>query len=149
MEEKDLAHELMQMMFMMGKNKTFHEDCEEIRSRDVIMLKTIESLDGGKPVKMNVITHYFHISAPATSQIIRRFEKMGFVERTQLDDDRRSVYIQLSDKAKQMIQRNEEELYHHFRNLIDYLGKEDAAKFVELLHKTNTYVSSAFKKRKE
>ena len=149
MKEKDLAREMMQMMFMMGKNKGIHHDCEDIRGRDIMVLKAIESLDHGKPVKMNMITNYFHISAPATSQIIRRFENLGFVERIQLEDDRRSVYIQLSDHAKEIIQKNEEELYNHFRGLIDYLGEADAEKFIELIHRTNTYVDSAFRKRKE
>lgn len=149
MKEQDLAHEMMQMMFMMGKNKTFHGNCEDMRGRDIMVLKTIEALDGGKPIKMSVITNRFHISAPATSQIIRRLENLGFVERIHLVEDRRSVYIQLSELAKKMIRQNEEELYQHFHGLIEYLGEDDAKKFIELLHKTNAYVDNIFKKRKE
>lgn len=90
-------------------------------------------------VKMNDISNFFKVSPPATSQTIRKFETLGYVERVQLENDRRSVYIRLTDKVKQEMQHAQEELNENLVQLITYLGEEDAKELIRIMRKASHF----------
>ena len=68
------------------------------------------------------------------------------VERTVLESDRRSVYVRVSDEAKQMVQEMEEHMKQQLIAFIAELGEDDAEAFVRILEKGFTFFKCERKK---
>ena len=102
-------------------------------------------IQNGNMVKMSEISSYFHITPAAVSQMIRSFEKKGWVERVILDNDRRSVYIKVSDAGSRMIEQNEKHVTEKLVEFIEMLGEEDAEALIRILEKARIHA----KKMKE
>jgi DNA-binding MarR family transcriptional regulator len=55
------------------------------------------------------IAERLQVSYPATSKILARLEKMGFIEIQKLEDDRRGRAVMISSKGKQALRRFQSE----------------------------------------
>lgn len=141
METKKLADELRETIYLFGKNDALKPKCKpKIRHHDLMFLKAIEHLDvANGSVKMNDLSNYFSISAPAISQVIRRFETLGYVSREQLDHDRRSVYIQLSEQVKIEMKETEAMINANLIRLITFLGEEDSKELIRIMQKASQF----------
>lgn len=140
MNTQSLANEMREVMYLMKKEKPFNRECEcYIKRHDLMVLNGIHHMNDGKPVKMCMINQRFKISAPATSQLIRKYEKKGYISREVSEDDRRNVYVQLTDFAKEEIKAAEKQLNEDLVAFIDYLGEEDAKELIRILKKATKF----------
>ena len=85
------------------------------------------------PVKMSDISHYLDITPAAVSQSVRDFEKKGWVKRVTTENDRRSVYVNITADAVQLLKRYEAHLKENLKTFITTLGPEDAQAFVRIV----------------
>ena len=141
MDAKKLAYELREMIYLFGKNSALRPPCEpKIRHHDMMILTAIAKLDKASgAVKMSDLSNYFNISAPAISQTIRRFEKLGYIERIQLEKDRRSVYIRVRPDVLAMMEEVESVVNENLMDLIMYLGEDDAKDLIRIMKKASTF----------
>ncbi len=141
MDVKNLAYQLREMIYLFGKNGALRPPCEpKIRHHDMMILTTIAKLDkNGGGVKMSDLSNYFNVSAPAISQTIRRFEKLGYIERIQLESDRRSVYIRLQPSVLQMMEEVETIVNENLMRLITFLGEDDAKELIRIMKKASEF----------
>lgn len=132
----DIVRRLTQLFYMFRHDSLRVKEDLEMNSRDFMMLDMIKKFqeDSGM-VKMNEISTYFHVTPAAISQIIRSFENKGWVERVLLENDRRSVYIKVSDSAIQEIKEREALMLSKLLSFIETLGKEDSEAMVRILEK--------------
>ena len=136
MDEMDIVRKVTHLVYMFRKNNFWEQkDRPQMKHRDIMMLDAIMRLNDGDLVKMSELSDYFQITPAAISQIIKQFEKKGWVERVVLDTDRRSVYIQVSDIGKQMMKSCEVFITKNLVKFIEELGEEDAHAFVRILEK--------------
>lgn len=144
METQKLAYQLREVMYVMGKNKTFHKqnNCT-MRKNDFMFIHGIVCMNDGKPVKMNEISSYFDITPPAVSQIVGRLEKSGYVKREVMEHDRRSVYVFIQENTLDIIKQIEKQMNEEMVNMIQYIGEEDTKTLIRILQKISEY------KRKE
>ena len=61
--------------------------------------------------------------------------KNGWVERVVLENDRRSVYIKVSDQAKEVMKGCEKHMTESLYEFIEALGEEDAENFLRIMEK--------------
>ncbi|MEG0823492.1 MAG: MarR family transcriptional regulator [Erysipelotrichaceae bacterium] len=141
MNRSERATELFRAFYVMQKSDVNAETnmCKSLKRRDMMFLDGIMHLNKGDIVKMSEISEFFKITPAAISQIIRNFENKGFIERIQLESDRRSVYIKVTPLAKEAIKNTEIELNAMFENFVDYLGEEDSEHFIRILKKCAEY----------
>lgn len=132
----DIVRRLTQLFYMFRHDSLRVKEDLEMNSRDFMMLDMIKKFqeDSGM-VKMNEISTYFHVTPAAISQIIRSFENKGWVKRVLLENDRRSVYIKVSDSAIQEIKEREALMLSKLLSFIETLGKEDSEAMVRILEK--------------
>lgn len=141
MDEKKMAQELIKLLFVLKQEgKPSGNRKEGMGHRDMMMLTEICELGKSDMVKMSTISDYFHITPAAVSQCIRNFEKEGWVERTVLDNDRRSVYVKVSEKAKQVMKTNHDEMFKRLLSFIHYLGEEDSKHLLRIMDKSIDYI---------
>ena len=90
----------------------------------------------GSPVKMSDISAYFKVTPAAVSQGIRNFERKGWVKRIRPEHDRRTIYIQVSEEARQHMQECAAHMQKNLQSFITLLGEEDAQALVRILEKS-------------
>ena len=88
---------------------------------------------------MSDVSHIFHITPAAVTQMVREYERKGWIERVVLASDRRSVYLQLTDQASKLLKQNEAELLAGIVDFIHYLGDEDSDALLRILDKAKAY----------
>lgn len=149
MKEKEIAQELSKLFFLMrhetapqGNRKT------GMGHRDIMILNGIHDLGKDDMVKMSAISEFFHITPAAVSQCIRNFEHEGWVERVILDSDRRSVYVKVTKKAKQVMKVCQDEMWKNLLAYIHFLGEEDSEQLLRIMDRTVAFFKEKSKTEK-
>lgn len=146
MPSKDRARKFREMMYMARRLKP-REDCHEIKHQDMMFLNGIKKIGNGEPIKISQIAKKFRFSAPAATQVVRKLEERGLVERIIRDDDRRSVYIQVSELANIEIRKIEAQMNQRVNAILDYLGDEDTDELFRIMEKMVKYLDEEEKER--
>jgi DNA-binding MarR family transcriptional regulator len=70
--------------------------------------------------------------------LIDRLEKQGLVERRRCEDDRRVVYIEITDKAKKLLEQMDEPLVALHEELMGHMSKAELRELSRLLEKARS-----------
>ena len=103
-----------------------------------VILDETEKSETGM-IKMSDVSHIFHITPAAVSQMVRDYERKGWLNRVVLEHDRRSVYLRFTPEALELLKQNEEELLAGIVQFIHYLGEEDSDALLRILDKAKAY----------
>ena len=134
MENMDIVLKIMQLMYAYRKDAKWNDvTMSNMRHREMFILQGI--LKMGNRVKMNEISTYFNVTPAAVSQVIKCFEKKGWVEKKRYPEDKRSVYIVVSDQAIETLKEKQQLMMNRFSSFIDELGEDDAQALVRILEK--------------
>lgn len=141
MDEIEIIHQLSRILYLYKKEIMMEtRKRSDISGRDLMLLEIILRMNDAHPVKMNEISHYLNITPAAVSQSIRSFEKKGWVVRVQQENDRRSVYISITEEAIQMVKSHEVRMKENLKAFITSLGPDDAQAFVRIVEKGLQFV---------
>ena len=137
--EKD-AGRLWEAFHKLGKQ--IH-DYEARRNNSLLMLlHMIHGLmeENGGRVKVSEIARICGMAMAATSKAIRRLENEGYIERSMDDQDRRVVYISLTETGERTYREMLEKTNDDFTRLVGKMGEQEAQQFMRLLEKLTTIV---------
>ena len=146
MADTEKAKQIAHLFFITNKSmkagnlRDFHD--HHMRKRDVWMLGTILGYIKEHHVemmKMSEISTYFHITPAAVSQMIKEYERKGWVERIILDQDRRSVYLKVTDSGEKMLKQNEEAAMKDLIDFLEFIGDEDSDALIRILEKAASF----------
>ncbi len=87
------------------------------------------------------ISKLLQVTSPTVTQILKKLETNGFVERRADDIDRRVVRITLTEKGQGVAQQARAEFRASLDALIDYLGEEQSNQLADLLSRVSQYFS--------
>lgn len=145
MDDLEKAKRLSQLFYIMSKRHLSSHECHNqpfFRMRDMMILGAIldesEKSETGM-IKMSDVSHIFHITPAAVSQMVRDYEKKGWVERVTSKHDRRSVYLRFTPMVLTLLKQNEAEFMEGIVNFIHYLGDEDSDALIRILDKAKAY----------
>lgn len=149
MNEKEIAQEFTKLFFVL-KQETAPTGNRKLGMghRDMMMLNGICEIGKEDMVKMSAISEFFHITPAAVSQCIRNFEKEGWVERVVLDSDRRSVYVKVTNKAKDLMKGCQDHMWEKLLGFIHYLGEEDSEHLLRIMDRSIVYIKQEQEKEK-
>ena len=134
------VHELRRLVYRFKNIRHPEKGKDHMRMHDMMVLVGVRKIGNGEAVKMSALSHYFKISAPAVSQIMRKLEDLGYIERIIKDEDRRSVYVKVSEKAIQEIKKIQSNMDKTMNELIEYLGEKDTDELIYLLDKVLDFI---------
>lgn len=142
---KEKAYQLKEELYVfrqMHFHKAFHKseknkDEKHFMHKDMMFLHWLMKQE--EPVKMNEIADFFHVTAAAVSQQMKEYEKKGWIERYTLENDRRSVYLKVSEKAETKLKACENEMNQNVIQFLEYLGEEDCDALLRILEKVRLY----------
>lgn len=142
MQEEEKAKRLWHLFYLMGKMRAHANAKEEVRMRDVMTLCSIALLiekDIRHLIKMSDISAYFLITPAAVSQLVRDYERKGWLRRVVSQQDRRSVYVEITNAGKQLLEEQEKDAMHDIIAFLHYLGEEDSDALIRILEKATDY----------
>ena len=90
-------------------------------------------------MKVSQISRCLNVPPPTVTQLIKRLEANGLVERNVDLADRRAVGIKLTEKGEKITRQANEDFLASINELIEYLGGEQSDQFAQLLIKVSRY----------
>lgn len=111
----------------------FLGDKDIISSDSVSASGTDDSKEAG--ITIGEINKIMGTSTSAVSKKVTILEKKGLVTRTTSKTDRRNVYITLTDKGKEICEREKEKKHSYLQQVIRRMGEEDMAQMLRLANR--------------
>lgn len=82
---------------------------------------------------MSEVSERFEITPAAASQLVDKLVQSGLIRREEDPHDRRAKFLNLTEKGKELLQRNFEERYRWLDQLAEKLTAEERTKVTEAL----------------
>ena len=95
----------------------------------------------GKPMPCLDIAERMVQVVPAMTGLIDRLEKQGLVRRDRCTEDRRVIFIELTDKGAALLQQLDEPVMELHRSLVGHLSHVELKELSRLLEKCRLSVS--------
>jgi DNA-binding MarR family transcriptional regulator len=89
----------------------------------------------GKPLPILEIASRTITVVPGITGLIDRLERVGFVNRVRCDQDRRVIYVALTDKGTRTLAVLDEPLATLHRQLLGHLSQSELKELIRLLEK--------------
>lgn len=114
-----------------------------IRKSEMLALMTIGKLIQKYPegIKLSTLSKTLNLAPPTVTPMINSLEESGFIVRVGSKEDRRVVFIQLTEKGNTFLEEKENHFKSNIHSLVEYLGVEDSKELIRLIRKTADYLS--------
>lgn len=107
-------------------------DYKELTGKQFSYLREI---DKAGRITMGDLANSFDLSKPTITEMMRKFEEIGFIERTKSQDDGRIYYISLTPKGKLLANTNELESKRAVEKIFARLSPEEIQQLTQLFDK--------------
>jgi DNA-binding MarR family transcriptional regulator len=110
----------------------------------VIEIKTIVVIGSGEAMSMSQIAKKLGVTSGTPTVTIDRLIEKGFVERIRDVEDRRQVFVTLSDKGDEVYHDINDLKHKVAENIFGLLSREERALFLSILLKLNSNFNLVF-----
>lgn len=151
MNHKDeIVNDLLSALHMIKRGHGGTMPKVPIRKSEMFALMSIGKLILKYPegIKLSTLSKTLKLAPPTVTPMINSLEENGFIVRVGSKEDRRVVFIQLTDQGHSFLTEKEKQFKSNIHALIDYLGEEDAKELIRLVRKTADYLNQ-FKENEE
>lgn len=85
-------------------------------------------------MKISELSEKVHLSNSTVSGIVDRLEKQGYVVRSRNEEDRRTVYVNVTDKMKELYSGIHEKIIESYEEMLSSGTPEEMNKIIEGLN---------------
>lgn len=110
------------------------------RPKDIFILLFIYRHNDEHKVTISELANTLHVTPAAISQSVNNYEKQGWVQRVRSQQDRRTVYVQITDKAKDLLENDWANSQKKLSAYLEFLGEEDTESLVRIVEKSFTFL---------
>jgi DNA-binding MarR family transcriptional regulator len=136
---KEIFSAFLKMKKFVRDNNTLIHNGDIKPSEQILLLKMSQHMKDNKII-INDIVNILELAPPTISLTLNSLEDHGYIERTLNKDNRREIFVSLTNKGKKMLDNIKEKHYHFISKLIDYLGEDDTKNLIFLLNKTTKFL---------
>lgn len=86
-------------------------------------------------MKTSDLTKILCITKPATSKMLNALEENGYIERCSNKNDRRVVYVRVTDEGKECLEEEIKKFNNFICKVIEKMGEDDTDNLIRLLGK--------------
>ena len=87
------------------------------------------------------LSKMMNVSTARVTNIVNLLEQKELVSRTNVEDDRRKVNLELTEKGKNFVISENAKAKNHIREYLEMLGEEDTEHLLRIMEKTQVYFS--------
>ncbi len=95
------------------------------------------------------LAEVFNVKKSAITAMINRMWEKGFIERTRDDNDRRVVYLTLTDKGNELFLKTEQRIHKLVESLITKFEQTEIEQFIKTFEKLNQLLQESNDKVEE
>ncbi|WP_227936400.1 MarR family winged helix-turn-helix transcriptional regulator [Alkalihalobacillus deserti] len=92
-------------------------------------------INRSEKMKTTDISQFFGITPGAATSIADKLEQLEFIQRHRAEKDRRVVYITLTEKGKEFVNKKKEEFKNRFTELLGDFPKGEIQETIQSLNK--------------
>lgn len=142
-KQEDIVNELLSVLQQIKRGHTGTMPKVPIRKSEMFTLMNIGSLMKNHPegIKQGSLSQILNLAPPTVTPMINALEDNGYIERVGSKEDRRVVFIRLTEMGKTFLDEKENLFKSNIKALVDYLGEEDSRTFIRLIRKTGDFLS--------
>ncbi|HEY4389747.1 MAG TPA: MarR family transcriptional regulator [Paenibacillus sp.] len=101
----------------------------------------LDSEGDDKPgIKVSELSNKMKISPPSVSQMVNSLEEKGLVERLTTRNDRRVVYVNLTEEGRSILKQTTDHFLTFSNEIARRLGHEETDHLIRLFNRLNTIV---------
>lgn len=100
------------------------------------------------PCPSSALSKAFFVEKSAVTAIINRLEQKGYIQRMRSEEDRRVIFLQLTEEGRRFHQECWEKINNLLMKIISQLNKEDIESFMKLYQKLAGLLEQEVKKQK-
>lgn len=78
------------------------------------------------------IASRIELSTGRMASVLKSLERKGYITKSKAKDDKRKTIVSSTKKGQDFVYEHSELVYNHIRNLLRFLGEEDAKHFVRI-----------------
>ncbi len=149
-----------------GKGFKFYEMLQKIKKTAIRLHIMSETVDGvprpgimalrrikkaqlmGEKIKISDLSRFMNVSKPAITLMITDLEKRGLVERIYDKQDRRRIFLNLTEKGEEFVEKSEEEANHFFSKILEQLGENDSDELLRIFEKLGNILEEICEQKK-
>ena len=142
-KQEDIVNELLSVLQQIKRGHDGTMPKVSIRKSEMFTLMNIGSLMKKHPegIKQGSLSQILNLAPPTVTPMINVLEDNGYIERVGSKEDRRVVFIRLTEMGKTFLDEKENLFKSNINALVDYLGEEDSKTFIRLIRKTGDFLS--------
>lgn len=131
LENKILVGEIIEKI---NHIKMYHrsEDARQQGGRGTGYILSYLHYNGDK-VLPSELGKMMKVTTPRVTAILNELEAQGLITRSISPEDRRNIYVMLSDKGKQLVQEKISQQQKNVRLLVERLDEDDVRAFIRVL----------------
>lgn len=142
MADQDMVHEYLDLMAQVVGNVPFNK-VQEYSRGEMMSLRFLEVKEGrGEPVTPGDISQALGLTTARIANVLNSLEKKGLVARVHDVEDRRRVFVTLTEDGRAFVHRKSEEIGSAARGFLESLGEKDARELLRLLRRMVEYRTS-------
>lgn len=134
MAHNNLDSQIMDKMFMLSRvmkeSITFNG---EIADLTLLQLQALVYIKKNKQTTMSDLANQFAISLPTATALSDKLIKVGYAQRTRSTTDRRVVYLALTDKGTQLLQKALKQRNTKIEHMLGFLAEDKKEQLLEIL----------------
>lgn len=142
MKNKEKVYELLENLTNLKKmDIEFIHEKDDLSTNERMVLFIIHNLSKDDKISLTTIRNKMRLAPSTITPIIASLEKRGLIERKVYEQDRRNIYIYLSEQGKKFTKKVDEELKGILLEYINYMGESNIQEIVRLIKKTKEFIS--------
>lgn len=134
MDNEDLRYRLIGSLEKIYYMEEFTQLIEFLQGE----LYVLQYLDTNKSETNNpsVLSDQLHISRPRITAAISALRKKGYVEAVTSDEDRRKVFVSITDEGRRFLEGKREKVVDSFQEFIQNIGQENTLELIRIVDLT-------------
>ena len=136
----ELIEELLQS-FMNLKKNNFHNITNSVglTHNEKMVLFVLHRISKDNKVSLSVLRERIKLAPSTITPIITLLEKKELIERNIDKSDRRNIFLQISPKGVEQIDKVHSEVKNAMSKYIIYMGEDDTKEMIRLISKTTEF----------
>ncbi len=149
--QEDIVNELLGVLQQIKRNHHGTMPKIPIRKSEMYTLMNLGNLLKKYPdgVKLGTLSKVLNLAPPTVTPMINALEENGYIERIGSKEDRRVVFIRLTEMGQKFLDEKENHFKSNIKELVNYLGEEDSKTFIRIVQKTANFLSQMSKENEE